>query len=57
MNEKRLKLILTFLGGMVFAMFFILLAFIVPTKKSIKYIPPKKPKGRLEQISHGMTNR
>ena len=50
MNDFKLKLILSILGGVVFSFVFILLAFALPLeKKEHKYI--KKPKGVLEKVS------
>jgi uncharacterized phage infection (PIP) family protein YhgE len=56
MNDFRLKIILSLLGGILFSFIFILLAFILPLdKKEPKII--KKPKGKLEQISHALKER
>ena len=56
MNDFKLKLILSILGGVVFSFIFILLAFALPVKESQKILV-KKPKGRLEQISHAIKNK
>ncbi len=53
MSDFKLKLILSGLGGIIFAFLFILLAFALPTKKnSVTYSP--QPKNRLEMISHSL---
>jgi Na+-transporting methylmalonyl-CoA/oxaloacetate decarboxylase gamma subunit len=51
MNEFTLKIILSLLGGIVFAFIFILMAFALPIEKTEKIII-KKPQGKLEKISH-----
>jgi len=56
MDDYKLKVILSILGGIVFSFIFILLAFVLPPKKEeMKIIA--KPKGKLEQISHAMRER
>jgi len=56
MNDFKLKLILSILGGIVFSFIFILLTFALPVKKKAPtYVA--KPKGKLETISHSMKNR
>jgi len=57
MQDARLKLILSLLGGIIFAMFFILIALIVPIKKSKTYEPIQKATSKLGQISHEAKNR
>ena len=53
MNDFKLKVVLSILGGVVFSFIFILLAFVLPPeRKEIKVI--KKPKGKLEKISHSL---
>jgi hypothetical protein len=50
MEDYKLKLVLSVLGGIVFSFIFILLAFALPVNET----PKKnivKPKGRLEQVS------
>jgi Na+-transporting methylmalonyl-CoA/oxaloacetate decarboxylase gamma subunit len=55
-NDFKLKLILSALGGIVFSFIFILLAFALPIhEKESKTF--KKPKGKLEQISEALKNR
>lgn len=49
MNDFKLKLILSILGGIVFSFIFILLTFALPLEKSKAY---KHPKSKLEKISH-----
>jgi hypothetical protein len=53
MKDFKLKLILAALSGIVFSFIFILLAFSLPTKEK-KLVIIKKPKGKLEQISHSL---
>jgi hypothetical protein len=55
MDESKLKIILSLLAGVVFAFIFILLAFALPLPKK-EHIIIKKPKGKLEQISHSVKN-
>jgi len=50
MDDFKLKLILSVLGGVVFAFVFIILAFALPIDKN-NYIK-KAPKNKLEKISH-----
>jgi Na+-transporting methylmalonyl-CoA/oxaloacetate decarboxylase gamma subunit len=50
MNDFKLKLILSVLGGIVFSFIFILLAFVLPIDKQ-QQITLKKPQGLLEQVS------
>jgi len=52
MEEFKLKIILSALGGVVFSLLFIVLAFALPIKK--KEITYNKPKGKLEIISHSL---
>ncbi len=56
MNDFKLKLILSVLGGIVFSFVFILLAFALPVNKNEKVLI-KKPKGVLEHVSHSAKNR
>ncbi len=52
MNDYKLKLIATLLSAVVFALFFIILAFVVPTKeKPVSFKKLEKPKSKLEEIS------
>lgn len=48
MEDYKLKLILSILGGIVFSFIFILLAFALPSKKPEVL---KKPANRLEAVS------
>ncbi len=57
MIDNRLKLILAILGGVIFAMIFILLALVVPVKKTYVYQPTKKATTKLEQISQEVKKR
>ena len=53
MNDFKLKLLLSILGGVVFSFIFILLAFALPIKKKeATYV--KKPKNKLEIISQSL---
>ncbi len=53
MNDFKLKVILSILGGIAFSFIFILLAFILPPEKKEAQVIVK-PKGKLEQISHSL---
>ena len=53
MNDFKLKIILSILGGIVFSFIFILLAFVLPVEKKVKF-SSAKPKGLLEQVSHSI---
>ncbi len=53
MNDFKLKVILSILGGIIFSFIFILLAFALPADKEKETII-KKPKGKLEKISHSL---
>jgi hypothetical protein len=55
MNDFKLKLVLASLTGVIFSFIFILLAFVLPSKKS--EVTTIKPKGKLEQISHALKNK
>ena len=55
MKDFKLKLVLATLTGIVFSFIFILLAFVVPTKKVVEF--DKQPKGKLEAVSHSFKNR
>jgi hypothetical protein len=55
-NEFKLKIILAILGGVAFSFIFILLSFALPVKKK-EYSYIKKPKGKLEMISHSLKNK
>jgi hypothetical protein len=50
MNDFKLKLILSVLGGIVFSFIFILLAFVLPVDKK-QQVVVTKPQGLLEQVS------
>jgi len=54
MDDHKLKLILSVLGGIVFSFIFILLAFAVPTKK---HEIIKKPENRLEAVSQSFKDK
>jgi hypothetical protein len=53
MSDFKLKIILSVLGGIIFSFIFILLSFALPVKKK-EYSYIKKPKGKLEIISHSL---
>ena len=56
MDDFKLKVVLSVLGGIVFSLIFILLAFVLPLdKKEMQLIT--KPKGKLEKISQSLRNR
>ncbi|MFA6195060.1 MAG: hypothetical protein WC656_00280 [Sulfurimonas sp.] len=55
MNDFKLKLILSLLGGVVFAFLFILLAFALPVKKEETIII--QPKSHLDAISKAVQER
>jgi len=55
MKDFKLKLILSALGGIIFAFIFILLTFALPVKKKETYIT--KPKGKLQSISHSIKHK
>lgn len=55
MNDFKLKLVLSLLGGIVFSLLFILLAFAIPLHEDQEYLA--KPKGKLEQVAHSFKNR
>ncbi len=55
MDDFKLKLILSALGGIVFSLIFILLAFVLPPEKEKVFI--KKKANKLEQISHVLRER
>ncbi|MBU1658884.1 hypothetical protein KKG72_07525 [bacterium] len=49
MDDFKLKLVLSILGGIIFSFVFILLAFALPLEKDELIV---KPKGLLEEVSH-----
>jgi len=53
MDDFKLKVVLSILGGIVFSFIFILLAFVLPPEKEEAKII-KKPKGKLEKISQSL---
>jgi hypothetical protein len=56
MDDFKLKVVLSILGGIVFSFIFILLAFVLPPdQKEEKIIV--KPKGKLEKISQSLRER
>lgn len=55
MDDFKLKVLLSALGGVLFAMVFILLAFVLPPEKEKVFI--KKRATKLEQISHALRNK
>ncbi|MBU0631454.1 hypothetical protein KKA17_02305 [bacterium] len=58
MNNFKIKMLISFLGGVLFSFIFILLALLVPInddKETLLILD--KPKGKLAEISHAMKNR
>ena len=53
MDDFKLKVVLSILGGVAFSLIFILLAFVLPPQKKETQVIAK-PKGKLEQISHAL---
>ena len=56
MDDFKLKVVLSVLGGIVFSFIFILLAFVLPPEKEETQVI-KKPKGKLEKISQSLRER
>ncbi len=52
MNDFKLKIILSILGGIVFSFIFILLAFALPIEKKTSF--SAKPKSMLEKVSNSV---
>lgn len=55
MNNFKLKIIVTMLGGIVFSFIFIVLAFVLPTKKHIQY--EKQPTNKLGEVAKSFRDR
>lgn len=55
MDAFKLKIILSALGGLLFALVFILLAFVLPPEKEKVFI--KKKANKLEQVSQAVRER
>jgi len=56
MDDFKLKVILSIVGGIAFSFIFILLAFVLPPdKEELQVI--KKPTGKLEQISQSLRDK
>ena len=55
MNDFKLKIVLATLTGIVFSFIFILLAFVLPSKKVI--IIEKKAENKLEHIAKSLRNK
>lgn len=53
MDDFKLKIVLSFLAGVIFAFIFIILAFALPIEKK-ETIVIKKPKGLLEHVSESV---
>ena len=53
MEDFKLKVVLSILGGIVFSFIFILLAFVLPANDEKKQVIIK-PKTKLEKISHSL---
>ena len=56
MDDFKLKVVLSILGGVVFSFIFILLAFVLPPDKEEAQVI-QKPKGKLEQIAQSLRDR
>ncbi|WP_207562856.1 hypothetical protein [Sulfurimonas aquatica] len=56
MNDFKLKMTLSILGGIVFSFIFILLTFALPIQQK-EHVVIKKAKGKLEIISQSLQNR
>jgi len=56
MNDFKLKLILSILGGIVFSFIFILLAFILPAKDKTQTYKAK-PANKLEEVSRSFQSK
>ena len=54
MQDYKLKVILALLSAVVFSMIFIILALVVPVKDEPQSFTKKKPKSKLEEISHSI---
>jgi hypothetical protein len=54
-NDFKLKLTLSILGGVVFSFIFILLALALPLEEKKSGVINKAPKGKLEQVSHSLS--
>jgi len=57
MKDFQLKMILSILAGIVFSFIFIIIALTVPIKKEETATIMKKPKSKLEIISHSLKNK
>jgi hypothetical protein len=55
MNDFKLKIVLATLTGIIFSFIFILLAFVLPSKKTI--IIEQKATNKLEHISQALRNK
>ena len=56
MDDFKLKLILSILGGIVFSFIFILLAFVLPAKDD-EQVYQSKPANKLEEVSRSFKAR
>ena len=56
MNDFKLKLTLSILGGIVFSFIFILLAFVLPAKEEVQAYKAK-PANKLEEVSRSFKSR
>ncbi|MBD3808974.1 MAG: hypothetical protein IE884_00390 [Sulfuricurvum sp.] len=57
MNDDKLKMILALLGGIVFSLIFILLAFVLPVDEKPNTKHKQNPKTHLEKISHELRDK
>lgn len=51
MNDEKLKIVIAVLGGIVFGLIFVMLAFVLPIHEPTTNVT-KAPKSHLEKISH-----
>lgn len=57
MNDDKLKMVLALLGGIVFSLIFILLAFVLPVDEKPNTKHKQNPKTHLEKISHELRDK
>lgn len=52
MNDEKLKVVVAVLGGIVFGLIFVMLAFVLPIQEPKETAAKKAPTSHLEKISH-----
>lgn len=52
MDDEKLKVVIAVLGGVVFGLIFVMLAFVLPIKEPDAKTVKKAPQSHLEKISH-----